>query len=108
MNRQNLSNQAEPPLLAGLWPLHHAVNGAILGKSGGNFSIKVNGFTDSFGLAASGFMTPFGIEYSSRSGAFLLMGGIVGAMLIVLYERLRRATIDGALNLITFRLALVL
>ncbi|MEO7861367.1 MAG: glycosyltransferase family 39 protein, partial [Nitrospirales bacterium] len=36
-------------VLAGLWPLHHALNGAILGKTGGNFSIKVNGFTDSFG-----------------------------------------------------------
>jgi hypothetical protein len=95
-------------ILAGLWPLHHALNGLILGKTGGNFSIKINGYTDSFGLAASGFMSPFGINYSSRSGAYLLIGGIVGAMLIVLYGRLRSGAIDDNLNLITLRLALVL
>jgi len=95
-------------VIAGLWPLHHALNGAILGKTGGNFSIKLNGYTDSFGLAASGFMSPFGINYSSRSGAYLLIGGIVGAVVIVLYSRLRRGAIDGNLNLITLRLALVL
>jgi hypothetical protein len=95
-------------VLAGLWPLHHALNGAILGKTGGNFSIKVNGYTDSFGLAASSLLSPFGINYSSRSGAYLLIGGIVGAMLIALYGRSRRGMIDGNLNLITLGLALVL
>jgi len=95
-------------VLAGLWPLHHALNGAILSKTGGNFSIKVNGFTDSFGIAATSFMLPFGKSYSSRSGAYLLMGGIVGAILIVLYGRVRTAMTDGDLNLITLRLALAL
>lgn len=107
-NRDNAFKILGTGVVAGLWPLHHALNGMILGRTGGNFSIKINGFTDSLGLAASGFMTPFGIQYSSRSGAYLLIGGIVGAMLIALYGRLRRAMIDGDLNMITFRLALVL
>ena len=95
-------------VLVGFWPLYHALNGTILGKTGGNFSIKVNGFIDSFGIAASGFMPRFGLQYNSRFDAYLLLGGIVGAFVIVLYGSLRSTTIDGDLNLIVFRLALVL
>jgi uncharacterized membrane protein len=107
-NRGNALKILGTGVLAGLWPLHHALNGAILGKSGGNFSIKVNGVADSFGIAASGFMAPFGMNYSSRTGAYLLMGGIVGALLIVLYGRVKSAMTDGDLNLIMFKVVLAL
>lgn len=95
-------------VVAGLWPLYHALNGGILAKSGGNFSIKVNGVMDSFKIAASGFMPRFGLQYDSRIDAYLLIGGIVGACAIVLYGTLRRTMIDGDLNLITFKLVLAL
>ena len=107
-NRDNALKILGAGVVAGLWPLYHALNGTILGKSGGNFSIKVNGFMDSFGIAASGFMPRFGLQYNSRFDAYLLIGGIVGAFAIVLYGILRRTMIDGDLNLIAFRLALVL
>lgn len=95
-------------IVAGLWPLYHALNGGILDKSGGNFSIKVNGVMDSFRIAASGFMPRFGFQYDPRIDAYLLIGGIVGAFAIVLYGILRRTMIDDDLNLIAFRLALML
>lgn len=95
-------------VVVGLWPLYHALNGGILGKSGGNFSIKVNGVMDSFRIAVSGFMPRFGLQYDSRIDAYLLIGGIIGAFAIVLYGILRRTMIEGALNLIAFRLALML
>jgi hypothetical protein len=95
-------------VVVGLWPLYHALNGGILQKTGGNFSIKVNGVMDSFRIAASGFMPRFGLQYDSRIDAYLLIGGIVGAFAIVLYGILRRPMIEGALNLIAFRLALML
>lgn len=107
-NRGNALKILGTGALVGLWPLHHALNGVILERTGGNFWIKVNGVTDSFGIAASGFIPRVGFQYHSRFHAYLLIGGIVGALLVVSYGRLRRAVIDGDLRLITFRVALVL
>ena len=50
-NRDNAFKILGAGVVAGLWPLHHALNGTILEKTGGNFSIKVYGFTDSFRIA---------------------------------------------------------
>ena len=95
-------------VVAGLWPLYHALNGGILQKTGGNFSIKVNGVMDSFRIAVSGFVPRFGFQYDSRLDAYLLVGGIVGAFAIILYGILRKAMLDGDLTLIALRLSLVL
>jgi hypothetical protein len=95
-------------VVAGLWPLYHALNGGILQKTGGNFSIKVNGVMDSFRIAVSGFIPRFGFQYDSRLDAYLLVGGIVGAFVITLYGILRKTMIDGGLNLIVLRLSLLL
>jgi hypothetical protein len=107
-NRNNALKILGAGVVVGLWPLYHALNGGILEKTGGNFSIKVNGVMDSFRIAASGFMPRFGFQYDSRLDAYLLVGGIVGAFVIALYGVLRKTMIDGDLNLIVLRLSLVL
>lgn len=107
-NRNNALKILGAGVVVGLWPLYHALNGGILQKTGGNFSIKVNGVMDSFRIAVSGFMPRFGFQYDSRLDAYLLIGGIVCAFAIVLYGISRRTMIDGDLNLIAFRLALML
>jgi Dolichyl-phosphate-mannose-protein mannosyltransferase len=90
-------------VVAGLWPLYHALSGTLLNKSGGNFSGQVHGVLDSLGIAASGFMPRF-----ERFGAYFLIGGIVGAMGVLYSGRGRSATSARDLYQITFRLALVL
>ena len=90
-------------VVTGLWPLYHALSGALLNKSGGNFSIQVHGVLDTVGIAASGFMPRF-----ERFGAYVLIGGIVGAMGILYSGKWRSASSACDLNRVTFKLALFL
>ncbi len=65
-------------ILCLVWPVNHVINGDILNKTNGNFWIEVDGFLDSFSIAANGFIPKTGMV----GGVILIFGLLVSLITI--------------------------
>lgn len=89
-------------LLMLLWPIHHALHGSLLHKTGGHFWIKVDGPLDSYGVAASIIITRLG---QVGGCVFLLALATIAATSV--YARRRSQGPSDELHSITLKAALL-
>lgn len=105
-NKSNLIKIISAGALSLLWPIHHALNGTILNRTGGKFWLKINGIVDSFRMAASGF-----IPHLGSLDFYLLIkcvfAAVVAEVLIILYGRHRRVEIRSDAYTIALKVALM-
>ena len=67
-------------LIMTFWPLHHLINGSLIGKAGGSFWIQSNGFLDTVRFASTAVI-PSDVVF----GGFLFVALMVGIFLGLWY-----------------------